>query len=179
MGWILENPELFTGILTTLILIAALVLACTQLKGMSKDRHAQIMLSLSTDWRSDTMQRARKALVEKYEEVKKMKPKTPELELAEIIKESLEKQPGVALELIKVADFFEDLGLMVNKKMLHPPELCLEVFAGSIIYYWGKYSEYANSLRHDFQRQDIYEWFEYLYNLSKDYSEAKIINKFK
>lgn len=173
MSWILENPELFAGILTTLVLIAALVFAYKQLKHMAKDRHAQILSGLSRDWRSDTMQKARTSLAHQFQEAEKEKPEDPGAKLAEIIIESKKEQPELAIELVKVADFFEDMGLLVNKKMLHPPELALEIFAGAVIFYWGKYKKFVDSARESLQRSDIYEWFEYLDKLSKAYSEAK------
>ena len=177
MSWILDNPELSAGILTSIVLISALVFAYIQLKGMAKDRHAQIMLALSTDWRSDIMQRARKSLAEMFKEAEERQPDAPTTKLAEMIKETVEEHPDVGLELTKVADFFEDLGLLVNKKMLHPPELALETFAGSIILYWENYSKYVTILRDKTEKPDIYEWFEYLYRLSKAYSEAKATYK--
>lgn len=173
MSWILNNPELFAGVLTASVLIAALIFAYQQLKGMAKDRHAQILLALSAQWSSDPMQRARTCLAKQFKEAKKRKPEDPEAELAEMIHASREEQPELAIELVKVADFFEDMGLLVNKKMLHPPELALEAFAGSIILYWETYKKFANVLRDEFQREDVFEWFEYLYRLSRAYSEAK------
>lgn len=121
------------------------------------------------------MQRARKALAKKFQEAQKLEPKNPEAKLAKMMKESMEKELEALIELMKVADFFEDLGLLVNRKMLHPPELALEIFAGSIIIYWGRYEKFINIMRSVFHRSDIYEWFEYLYRLSKAHSEAKII----
>lgn len=177
MSWILGNPELSAGILTALVLLGALGFAYKQLKNMAKDRHAQILLALSGQWHSDTMQRARKALAKKLQEARQAKTKDAEAKLAEMMKESMEKEPEAVIELIKVADFFEDLGLLVNKKMLHPPELALEVFAGSIILYWGRYEKFINTLRGIYKRSDIYEWFEFLYRLSKAYSEAKLTYK--
>lgn len=177
MNWILSNPELSAGILTSLVLLAALIFAYRQLRGMAKDRHAQILLALSAQWNSDTMQKARKASVKKFQEAQKLEFECPEAKLAEMMKESMEKEPEVVIEVMKVADFFEDLGLLVNKKMLHPPELALEVFAGSIIIYWERYEKYIDAMRQIHQRPDIYEWFEYLYRLSKAYSEAKLLYK--
>lgn len=173
MSWILNNPELSAGILTALVLLAALGFACKQLKNMAKDRHAQILLALSGEWASDTMQRARVTLAKKFQEAQKQNPKNPEAMLAEMLKESVEKEPEVIIELMKVADFFEKLGLLVNKKMIHPPELALEIFLGSVMNYWVRYEKFVIDIRAIKSRLDIYEWFEYLYKLSKAYSEAK------
>jgi len=174
MGWILGNPELSAGILTSLVLLAALIFAYKQMRDMAKDRHAQILLALSGQWSSDTMQRARKALAKKFQEAKELEPECPEAKLAEMMKESMEKEPEAVIELMKVADFFEDLGLLVNKKMLQPPELALEVFAGSIMLYWERYEKYVDIMRQVYHRLDVYEWFGYLYRLSKTYSDAKL-----
>lgn len=173
MNWILGNPELSAGILTALVLIAALVFAYRQLKDMAKDRHAQILLALSGEWASDTMQRARVTLAKKFQEAQKQNPKDPEAKLAEMLKESVEKEPEVMIELMKVADFYEKLGLLVSKKMIHPPELALEIFLGSIINYWATYEKFIMDIRAIELRPEIYEWFEYLYKLSKACSEAK------
>ncbi|MBA7715643.1 hypothetical protein ES703_124696 [subsurface metagenome] len=123
------------------------------------------------------MQRARASLLKKFQEAKSIDAKDPGAKLAETIKDSSEQEPELAVELVKVADFFEDMGLLVNKKMLHPPELALEIFAGSIILYWEKYKKFVDNMRKEAQRTDVYEWFEYLYGLSKVYSEAKAIYK--
>jgi len=177
VSWILDNPELSAGILTALVLLAALGFAYKQLKDMAKDRHAQILLALSNSWRSDVMQRARASLLKKFQEAKNMDAKDPGTKLAEMIIDYSEKEPELAVELVKIADFFEDIGLMVNKKMLHPPDLALEIFAGSIILYWEKYKIFVDNMRKEAQRTDVYEWFEYLYRLSKAYSEAKTTYK--
>jgi len=123
------------------------------------------------------MQGARKSLAKMSREAQKLQPDAPTTKLTEMIKGTVEEHPDVGLELIKVADFFEDLGLLVHKKMLHPPELALETFAGSIILYWEKYSKYVTILRDKTERPDIYEWFEFLYRLSKAYTEAKVTYK--
>lgn len=141
---------------------------------MAKDRHAQILLNLSNVWCSDTMQNARKCLAQKFQEAQKLQPEDPEAKLAEMIIGYFEEDPKLLIELVKVADFFEDIGLLVNKKMIHPPELALETFAGSIVFYWERYKKYVNIMRDKYQRSDLWEWFEYLFKLAKAYSEAKI-----
>lgn len=174
MEWIVKNPELSAGILTSLVLVVALFFARRQLKDMAKDRHAQILLNLSNVWCSDTMQNARKCLAEKFQEAEKLQPEDPDTKLAEMILEYTDKKPALEIELVKVADFFEDIGLLVNRKMIHPPELILEAFAGSVIFYWDKYKKFVDAMRKHYQRDDIWEWFEYLFKLAKAYSEAKL-----
>ena len=107
-------------------------------------------------------------------EAKNEQPKAHKVKLAKKIKEYRNTNPEKAVELLKIADFFEDIGLLVNKRLLHPPDLALEMFAGATVFYWEEYKEYTDLLREEFERQDIYEWFGYLYRISKAYSEAKL-----
>ena len=98
----------YVGMIATPLLVAGGIwLAITQLKSGQNTRMAEILLSITERWDSKEMEESRHTIFE-YE------PK----ELAEAINEADKNNSDDLYKLIRVANFFDTVGLMVVEGLL-------------------------------------------------------------
>jgi hypothetical protein len=136
--------------ITLIIIFAGLVVACIQLMWQQpKRRHTGFLLDLMQTWRSDSFVEARR-IVNQYAE-----------NLGEAIEKYDKENEPEYYTLIKVANFFEDLGTLVRRGELTKQEI-RDYFSESIEHYYHLYSKYIE--RH---RQDILNLYKGFENLAK------------
>ena len=144
-------------IVTPLLLGGAIWLAVYQWKSGRNTRIAQIMLSITERWDSKEMEESRYTIFQH-------KPK----ELRNAINEADENNSQELYKLIRVANFFDTVGLMVVEGLLHCEttyRLFGEAEANAYKYYapilsdpkQAKFFRYFNELHKEFQDEAIKE----------------------
>ena len=140
-------------IVTPLLLGAGIYLTITQWKSSQNTRMAQIMLSITERWDSKQMEESRHAIF-KYD---------PEA-LRKAINEADKDNSEDLYKLIRVANFFDTVGLMVVEGLLKCEttyRLFGEAEANTYKYYapilqdsnQGKFFKYFNALHQEFQSE--------------------------
>jgi hypothetical protein len=71
----------------------------------------------------------------------------------------------VPLSLLMVGNYFEQLGVLFRNKLIDA-HLIGQLFPISAT--WEKMEPFVKGLRKEYQSQEYYEWFEYLYNEMKE-----------
>lgn len=140
-------------VITPLLLGGAIWLAVNQWKSGRNTRIAQIMLSITERWDSKEMEESRHAIFQ-------FEPK----ELKKAIDEADKNNSQELYKLIRVANFFDTVGLMVVEGLLHCEttyRLFGEAEANVHKYYapiltdpnQGKFFKYFNALHQEFQNE--------------------------
>ena len=130
------------------ILLVAVVFAWREVHCIERAREAQLLADVSRRWDEELLRESRQA-VEEYEDGTKLR------QALEDLKKKNDKQYYV---LLRLPDFFEELGLLVNKKCLHP-QLAKDMFGTAIKYYYDRYKLTIKYLQEKYQDQTIYKFF--------------------
>lgn len=151
-SWMLENPELTAGFLTSLVLVIGLSFAYQQLRLMKKTNEAKLINNMSIYWDSEIMRQGRKALAEI--EIAGTSTLSDELENSR-----KEKDFEKFVKLARVGNFFEEMGNLTRQKTL---DLALIAgrFRTEII---ERYKDYEPFIKDNKQEQPtVYEYFKWL-----------------
>jgi hypothetical protein len=70
----------------------------------------------------------------------------------------------VPMSLVMIGNYFEELGVLFSNKLLDA-HLVDQLFPTSAT--WEKMEPFVKGLRKEYQYQEYFEWFEYLYNEMK------------
>ncbi len=135
------------------VLTFAAFYARHQLHSLERTREAQLLSDLSRRWDEELLGESRQA-VEKYKDGTKLKQALKEL------KENNNKQYYV---LLRLPDFYEDLGLLVTNKCLSP-QLAKDMFGTVIKYHYARYKSTIQFMRGKYKDKTIYKFFEDLAN---------------
>ena len=145
-------PDIVTAVAAALsffILLAAAIIAKREINCMDRTREAELLEDLSRRWDEELLRESRQA-AEKYENGTKLK---------EAVKELSEKNDKQYYVLLRLPDFFEELGLLVNYQCLFP-QLAKDMFGTAIKYHYARYEPTVKLLRETYKDQTIYKFFE-------------------
>lgn len=126
-------------------------LAAWELDSMRKSRESQLLVYLSEIWESAEYTKARRAVVD-HENI-----------LAQRMKEYEKKNSEEHFLLVKVSNYFEDVGILVDKRYLSR-KIIMELMGTSVKYYYKLYKDYIIQLRNEGKEPDFYKYFERLAN---------------
>ena len=118
-----------------------------------KSRESGLLVHLSEMWNSDEYIKARRVVGEH------------ENNLAQKMKEYEEKNQENYFLIVKVGNYFEHMGILVDRKFLSR-DVVVELFGDSIKYYYGLYKDYVTQYRQEKEPSDLYIYFEHLAKLS-------------
>lgn len=123
----------------------------TQLKHMKSTRDSEFFLKTFEIWNSDALIESRKCILEEYE--------THGDQLCQKVLEYEKKDLARYFKMVKVGDFFEALGCLVEKKFLDS-KIIKEFYRGAIINYYKIYKPWIVDCRKE--QEKIYKNFEML-----------------
>ena len=135
--------------LTAGVLIFAAIYARRQLHSMERAREAQLLVDLSRRWDEEPLVQSRRA-VETYKDTS---------ELWQALKNLKKKNHEQYYVLLKVANFYEDLALLINEKCL-TAELVKNMLGDAIKHYYELYEVTIKEMREKYKSSRIYENFE-------------------
>jgi len=135
--------------LTFVVLLAAAICAWFELRHRERDREAQLLADLSRRWDEESLTEPRQ-LVEEYKERNKLK---------QAMVNFRDKNDKEAYVLLRLPDFFEELGLLVRNKCLSL-QLAKDMFGTAIKYHYNRYEPIIKLLRKKYKDETIYEFFE-------------------
>ena len=135
------------------VLLFAAFYARHQLQSMERTRETQLLEDLSRRWDEELLRESRQ-VAEKYEDGTKLK---------EAVKELSEKNDKQYYVLLRLPDFFEELGLLVNYECLSP-QLAKDMFGTAIQYHYTRYKPTIEFLREKYKDETIYKFFKDLAN---------------
>jgi len=139
------------------VLIFAALYARHQLHSMEKTREAQLLADLSRRWDEELLTESRQA-VGKYKNGS---------ELSQSLEELRNRSDEQYYVILRLPDFFEDLGLLVNKKCLSL-QLAKDMFGTAVKYHYNLYKDTIENMRKIYKDQTIYKFFEDLAEEIKD-----------
>lgn len=145
-------PDIVTAIaavLTIGVLLAAAVCAWLELHHIERAREAHILADLSRRWDEELLREPRQA-VEKYKDGTK---------LEQAVKEFKENNDEQFYMLLRLPDFFEELGLLVEYDCLNL-QLAKDMFGTAIKYHYTGYKPTIEFLRSEYKDKTIYKFFE-------------------
>jgi len=123
-----------------------------QLRVAERDRHAQLLTDLSRRWDESPLIDCRILLMEFPDDGAELRKKLERLE---------ENRDPEFHKLMVVANFFEDLGILVAEEIL-PLDLVKKSLAGPAQYQFHRYRPFIGGVRQSRGRPELYRWFEYL-----------------
>jgi hypothetical protein len=135
--------------LTALILLVAAFYARNQIKCVERTREAQLLADLSRRWNEEQLTDARKT-VRNYKDADKLKDAVQKLG---------DKNDKEVYILVRLPDFFEALGVLVNTSCLSK-QLTRDLFGTAIGYYHELYGPSIQYLREKYKDNNIYKWFD-------------------
>ena len=145
-------PDIVTAVaaaLTFVIVLAAVIIAKREINCMDRTREAQLLADLSRRWNEEQLTESRKA-------ARNYKNST---ELKEAVLKLRQNNDQEYYNLIRLPDFFEALGVLVNSGCLSR-ELTKDLFGTAIKHYYNLYSQTLQYLREIHDDKNIYTWFD-------------------
>ncbi len=139
----------FWELAVPLILAFGLFLASRECSLIKKSREAEVLMHVTQIWDSGEYINARRIVDENKHN------------LAQKMKEYEEKNDEKYFIIAKVANFFENVGLLVDKKYL-PGNVVMQLIEPSAKHYYGLYKEDIEQSRQEKKLPDIYKYFERL-----------------
>lgn len=152
-----DYQTLVIGIITLIALIVGLTLTYRQLVSMKKDRHSELVMNLNSIFDSELIYESRKA-------IKEIKNRNECL--CNKLKEYERSDPEKYFILIRVGDFFEHMGWLVDKGYIEDSTLITELFGGAIINYYKLYGEFVSKEREE--QPHLYKYFEKLKEIATE-----------
>lgn len=138
--------------LTLLILCCAFFLARREISCIDKTREAEILTDLSKQWNEEQLTESRKVARNYYKDSAKLKI---------AIQKARDENEQEYYSLVRILDFFEALGVLVNSTCLNK-QLTKDLFGTAIVYYHDLYQPSIKYLRDIHGDENIYKWFDYL-----------------
>jgi len=139
--------------------------AIVQWCSFKKSRHSALLMQIVDMWNSNDYITARN-MIGKHSSRKTMSERSNNFKNTMV---SLDQNntPDYLI-MVRVANFFENLGYLTCKKDYLPKDDALELFAGSAKYYWTLFSALANYDRNEREpkRPKVWEYFEKLATLT-------------
>jgi len=148
-----------TAVMALAIIITA-VFAIVQLLNVKKARCSDLLMRLNQVWDSDEYIRSRRT-VNRHASGLNLE------EQSQSLKESLIAYNDYNAEeyfiMIRVANFFENLGFLIGKKYINRKET-LELFGSAANRYWKLFSQFTYYRRNDCtpKQEDAWEYFQTL-----------------
>lgn len=133
--------------------IIGLVFVYWQCYLMRKSRESELLMQLTMLWNSDEYIRARKVVGEHLDN------------LAQKTEEYEQKNEEDYFLIVKVGNFFEHLGVLVDRNYL-PRKVLIELLGSSIKYYYEIFVDYITQYRKTKGPTNLYIYFERLAKLS-------------
>lgn len=152
-----DYQTLIIGIITLIALIVGLTLTYRQLVSMKKDRHSELVMNLNSIFDSELIYESRKA-------IKEIKNRNGCL--CNKLKEYERSDPEKYFILIRVGDFFEHMGWLVDKGYIEDSILITDLFGGAIINYYKLYEEFVSKEREE--HPHLYKYFEKLKEMATE-----------
>lgn len=137
------------GLCTLVALILGLYFAGIQLRYMRKERHLDLVMNLMVIWESRAMILSRADII---------KNKSGFAQLMDVY---LTTAPDEYYKLLRVANFFEHIGWVVENNYIEDPLLIIELFGGVIKQFYPIYEDYFLSVRQTDSK--FYEYFDKIY----------------
>ena len=157
--WWKEWQTLITGVCSVAAILIAAYVACKQgvkqlrseLHVARVDRHSNLIMQLCERWDSEWLRQGREAIWRINKNGENLSQKIAEYGNTNICK---------WLELIAVANFFEDIGFLLKNGYLEPVNLIKDIWENSIKRYYTLYSHYIEQHK----QEEVYNNFEWLVN---------------
>jgi hypothetical protein len=144
-----DEATAIAAICTAIILFLALGFAWHEVRCIEKARKAQLLTGLSKWWNEELLRESRQA-AEKYKNGIQLQ------KALENFKKTNDKEYYV---LLRLPDFFEDLGLLVNSECFSK-QLATDLFGTAMKYHYERYKPAIEYLRTEFNDKTIYKFFE-------------------
>jgi len=135
--------------LTFIILLAAVIIAKREIGCIDRTREAELLVGLSRRWNEEQLTESRKA-ARNYKS---------SAELKEAVQKHRENNDKEYYDLVRLPDFFEALGVLVNSSCLSM-QLTKDLFGTVIKFYYNLYSPTIQYLREIHDDRNIYTWFD-------------------
>ncbi len=145
--------------LTLIVLICAFYIAKREIKCIDKTREAEILTELSKRWNEEQLTESRKT-ARNYK---------GSAELKDALETARKKNIKEYYRLVRIPDFFEALGVLVNSSCLDK-QLTIDLFGSAIEHYYELYKPSIEYLRDFHNDKNIYKWFD---NLVTDINKLK------
>jgi len=142
-----DIPTLSIVIAAASVVVAS-IFAVLQLRHLVKTRQTDLVMRLYSTWGSDRLQEAREEIM------------TREFKDYD---DAVKKYGAWSKEVFEVGLFFEGIGILLHRKLVDI-ELVDDLFSFAIKSVWEKLKPITEGSRKKFNRPQIFEWFEYLYN---------------
>ena len=145
-------PGLVTAIATALtffILLAAVIIAKRQIKCTEREREAELLTDLSRRWNEKELTESRKA-ARNYKNG---------VDLREALQKLRENNDQEYYDLVRLPDFFEALGVLVNSDCLSK-QLTKDLFGTPIKHFYHLYGPAIQYLRKIYDDKNIYTLFD-------------------
>ena len=145
-------PDVVTAIAAALsffILLAAAIIAKREINCIDRTREAELLVDLSRRWNEEQLTESRKA-ARKYKS---------DAELRDAIQRLRENNDKEYYDLVRLPDFFEALGVLVNSSCLSK-QLTKDLFGTVTKYYYKLYGPTIEYLREVHNDKNIYIWFD-------------------
>ena len=136
------------AIFTALILVVAAICAGLEVRHIKSAREAQLLSDLSRRWSEELLQESREA-AEKYKDGNQLR------QAVENLKEKADKESYI---LLRLPDFFEDLGLLVSRGCFST-KVAHDLFGTAIKYHYNRYEPVIRYLREKHKDKTIYQFF--------------------
>ena len=136
---------------TVAILIAAAIFAWHEVRCIERAREAQLLTDLSRRWNEDELTKSRKA-ARNYKNG---------VELQQALQKMRENNDQQYYDLVRLPDFFEALGVLVNSGCLSK-QLTKDLFGTVIEYYYHLYHPTMQYLREVHDDKNIYILLDHL-----------------
>lgn len=147
------------AIATFFVLFAALVFAARQLDEMRKareverdSRDAQFLSNVAKRWDSEPLMSCQKALMDFRGDA---------CAIRDYLMNLREAWDPRYLDLMTVAGLFEELGILVERKLVSP-DLVSHYLGGAVKKNWQRYEIFVRALREKNRDDSLYEWFQKL-----------------
>ncbi len=138
-----------TAALTFIILLVAAIIAKRELNCIDRTREAELLTELSRRWNEEQLTESRKA-ARKYKSGAELK------EAVQIARGNNDEE---YYKLVRLPDFFEALGVLVNRSCLSK-ELTKDLFGTVVKHYYEIYGPTIWYLREIHNDKNIYTWFD-------------------
>lgn len=145
-------PDIVTAVAAALaffILLAAVIIAKREIGCIDRTREAELLVDLSRRWNEEQLTKSRKA-ARNYKSG---------AELKEAVQKLRENNDEEYYDLVRLPDFFEALGVLVNSSCLSK-QLTKDLFGTVIKYYYSLYGPTIQYLREIHDDKNIYIWFD-------------------
>jgi len=144
----LDIPSI-TGVVATIGVLVGVAFAYLEIRSLVRTRQTELVIGLYSTYGGKEFQEAWREL---------------ETQEYKNFKDYVKKYGESSMETVGV--FFEGIGVLLHRKLIDI-SLVDDLFSTPIKLAWEKMKPILEGARKHFNRPQIYEWFEYLYNEMK------------